>query len=196
MPVDKSPTAASATTTSAESGTGQIPSTVNENNSERAALIPDLRPQQPNEHYKDYMLRLSKQEGINWRGRIGQRELAREMMRSSVLLYPGPHDFCETFCITALESQAAGCVPVTRDNGALPETNAHGIVLPNASDTEKWVTAIQEARSRTEDERTTMRLWAMTKTWREVANRILTWAIAAEKAADPPAPAVMAEGPA
>lgn len=127
--------------------------------------------------YKAKIIDLAKQDGVTWRGRIGQKELAREFMRASVLFYPGPHDFCETFCITALEAQAAGCVPVTRDNGALPETNARGIVLPNDSDAAAWVTAVQEAQSRTEDERTEMRLWATTKTWSEVANRVVAWAI-------------------
>lgn len=53
-------------------------------------------------------------------GNVTQRQLAREMMRSSILCYP--NTFEETSCITALEAQAAGCAIVTSAFGALPET--------------------------------------------------------------------------
>ncbi len=132
--------------------------------------------------YKAKVMALCRQDGINWRGRVGQRALAQSLMGASALLYPGPHDFCETFGITFLEAQAAGCVPVTRDNGALPETNRYGIVLPNDSSVDEWVTALQDALSRPEAERTKMRLWAASQTWAEVANRIIAGAVAGQKA--------------
>jgi glycosyltransferase involved in cell wall biosynthesis len=53
-------------------------------------------------------------------GNVTQKQLAREMMRSSILCYP--NTFEETSCITALEAQAAGCAIVTSAFGALPET--------------------------------------------------------------------------
>lgn len=54
------------------------------------------------------------------RGNVKQSQLAREFMRSAILAYP--NTFEETSCITVLESQAAGCVPVTSRKGALPES--------------------------------------------------------------------------
>lgn len=53
-------------------------------------------------------------------GNVTQTQLAREMMRSSILCYP--NTFEETSCITALEAQGAGCAIVTSAFGALPET--------------------------------------------------------------------------
>ena len=116
---------------------------------------------------------LAEQDGVVWRGRVPQDQLAKEMMRAKVLLYPGPHPFEETFCITALEAQAAGCVPVTRNNGALSETNKHGIVLPNDSKPSRWVAAVQEALNTSEHDRSKMREWALGQTWEVVANRVV-----------------------
>ena len=137
--------------------------------------------------YKHKIVQMAAQDGVIWRGRVGQRELARELVTSAVLLYPGPHDFCETYGITFLEAQAAGCVPVTRDNGALPETNRYGIIRPNDSSEDEWVRAVQEALNYSESDRTKMREWALAQTWEAVADRIIAWAIAADKA-DLPVP--------
>ena len=127
--------------------------------------------------FKKKIMDLAKQDGVVWCGRVPQDELAKEMMKAKVLFYPGPHPFDETFCITALEAQAAGCVPVTRDNGALPETNKHGIVLPNDSKPKRWFAAVQEALSTPESDRSKMREWALGQTWEAVANRVVTRSI-------------------
>jgi glycosyltransferase involved in cell wall biosynthesis len=128
--------------------------------------------------HKQKIMDLAEQEGVVWRGRVGQAELAREMMEAKALFYPGPHPFHETFCITALEAQAAGCVPVTRDNGALPETNKHGIVVPNDAPAKQWVAAIQEALTTDEQTRAKMRRWAAEQTWAAVADRVMERSIA------------------
>lgn len=131
--------------------------------------------------YKQKIMDLAKQDGIVWRGRVGQRDLAREMMGAKVLFYPGPHEFRETFCITALEAQAAGCVPVTRDNGALHEVNKHGITLPNNAEAKRWVAAVQEALTVTEQDRSKMRDWALGRTWGDVADRVIQRSIAVDQ---------------
>lgn len=59
--------------------------------------------------------------GIFWHDRIDQWTLAREMMTCDAWLYPTY--FQETFCITSIEMQAAGVIPVTSDVAALRETN-------------------------------------------------------------------------
>jgi glycosyltransferase involved in cell wall biosynthesis len=70
--------------------------------------------------------------GIFLRGRVGQVELAEEMMQARVLAYPTA--FLETSCITAMEAQAAGLPIVTSDLGALHETAAGQMLIPWSDD--------------------------------------------------------------
>jgi glycosyltransferase involved in cell wall biosynthesis len=58
--------------------------------------------------------------GIYQRGRVGQDELAKEMLNS--LIWPYTTGFMETFCISAIEMQAAGVIPITSKLAALNET--------------------------------------------------------------------------
>ncbi len=59
-------------------------------------------------------------QGVRYRGRMGQAEMARTYMESSLWIYPTR--FQETSCIVAMEAQAAGVYPIVSDAGALPET--------------------------------------------------------------------------
>ena len=65
------------------------------------------------------------------RGNMKQADLARELMKCSILAYP--NTFAETSCITAMEAQAAGCVVVSSKLGALPETVGDAGVLIEGS---------------------------------------------------------------
>jgi len=58
--------------------------------------------------------------GIHYHGRVGQKQLALEFSKSSVLSYPG--DFEESFCITAVEAQQAGCVVLASNYAGLRTT--------------------------------------------------------------------------
>ena len=78
--------------------------------------------------------RLASQRGVVFRGRVGQRDLAREQMKAEVFAYPTW--FTETFCITAAEHMAAGAAVVTTDVAALPTTVGDaGVIVPVPHDT-------------------------------------------------------------
>ena len=65
---------------------------------------------------------------VTLRGRVSQDEIAYEYSISDVWFYPT--DFKETYCITALEAQAAGCLCVCTGLSSLPEiVGDRGIVV-------------------------------------------------------------------
>jgi len=61
-----------------------------------------------------------KQPGVHYHGRISQKQLADEQMKSSLWVYPT--EFTETYCITANEAMLSGCVPVCTTLAALETT--------------------------------------------------------------------------
>lgn len=75
----------------------------------------------------------TKEGGVFYHGRVSKQELANAYLSSKV--WPYPTWFTESYCIAAIEAQAAGCVPVATALAALPETISHGFVLkpPNTS---------------------------------------------------------------
>lgn len=77
---------------------------------------------------KDKMDSLADQGVINM-GRVSQDELAKWQKKSTVWAYPTM--FPEISCITAMEVQAAGCVPVCTDYAALSETVQWGQKIPS-----------------------------------------------------------------
>lgn len=50
------------------------------------------------------------QDGVHFHGRVSQKVLAEEQMKSALWVYPT--EFRETYCITAIETMMAGAVPV------------------------------------------------------------------------------------
>lgn len=62
-------------------------------------------------------------EGVTEHGKVGHEALAKAMHQTSIWAYPcNEYGIAETFCITAVKCQAAGCIPVTTRIGALRET--------------------------------------------------------------------------
>ncbi len=80
--------------------------------------------------------RLATTPGVHFHDRIGQQALADAFLASTVWAYPTW--FTETSCISAMEAQAAGCVPVTTKLAALAETVKHGVLLDSKSDSPEY----------------------------------------------------------
>lgn len=74
--------------------------------------------------------------GVKFMGRVGQQQLADAYLKAKVMAYPTW--FSETSCISAMEAQAAGCVPVTSALAALEETVKHGFLLGGAENTPEY----------------------------------------------------------
>lgn len=79
---------------------------------------------------------LMDQPGVVDHGRVGQAELAQDLLKTSFWLYPTY--FPEIDCITAKEMQAAGVIPITSGYAALEESQKVGVKLPGDVYDPKW----------------------------------------------------------
>ena len=79
--------------------------------------------------FQDALQQMGQQPGIVWRGRVGQRELAREFMEADIFAYPT--SFLETGFITGMEALAADLKIVTSRCGNIPYVvGGAGICIP------------------------------------------------------------------
>jgi glycosyltransferase involved in cell wall biosynthesis len=113
--------------------------------------------------------------GIRMRGRVPQAELAKWQL--SAHIWPYPTDFMETFCITAIEMQAAGVIPITSKLAALTETvfNMESFVEGwprNLSYQRQWLDKLDEVverpREQTEELQLVARQRALEYDWDRV----------------------------
>jgi len=79
------------------------------------------------QEWKRGMELLMQQDGIYHHGRVGKEELKK--IRQSCGIWAYTSDFLEINCITALDCQRDGCVPVTMSLAALKETVGAGILI-------------------------------------------------------------------
>lgn len=77
--------------------------------------------------WKDRINELMKQKGITHHGRVGKERL--DHIRKTCGIWVYPTYFSEINCITALECQRDGLVPVTMDDFALKETVGSGFKI-------------------------------------------------------------------
>ncbi len=106
---------------------------------DHATFIPGYR------EFKEQLRRMLDQPGVEWCGRVGQDQIAKELLKADIMLYPPPHDFRETYGIAFLEVQMAGVLCFYRKNGALGETiGDRGIPLELTASKEEIVKTIIE----------------------------------------------------
>jgi glycosyltransferase involved in cell wall biosynthesis len=74
--------------------------------------------------------------GVRYMGRVGQQQLADAYLKAKIWAYSTW--FSETSCISAMEAQAGGCVPVTSALAALEETVQHGFLIRGADSTKEY----------------------------------------------------------
>lgn len=67
------------------------------------------------------------QEGITDNGRMGQPELIQEWLKAGIWCHPS--SFTETSCITCMDAQALGAVPITTPVWAIADNVEHGIFI-------------------------------------------------------------------
>jgi len=75
----------------------------------------------------DRLRSLLEQPGVTFHGRMGQPDLLREWFKSSLWVHPS--NFTETSCITCMDAQACGAIPVTTPVWAIAENVQHGVFI-------------------------------------------------------------------
>jgi glycosyltransferase involved in cell wall biosynthesis len=98
--------------------------------------------------YAEECFELCDRLGVRYHGRIGHKALATVLSSASIWLYPTM--FPEISCMTAMEAQAAGCLPIVSDIAALKETVQYGLRLDPA-DHDTFVRAICEVLDKGSD---------------------------------------------
>ncbi len=86
------------------------------------------------EHQRETIEKLS---NVKFHGRIPQKDLNRELCKTTYWLYPTTSH--ETFCINSLAAMTAGCIVITRDYSGLANvTRGFGKLIPGDPRTIEW----------------------------------------------------------
>ena len=106
-----------------------------------------------------------KQLAVNFHGPVSQQELHIAMSRSEYWCYLT--DYEETYCITALEMQYSGIIPIVTPVAALSETVNSGIIIENNET--KWdnlIKILNELNSNSKNKLKKQSIdWAKQQTW-------------------------------
>jgi len=70
--------------------------------------------------FRDEVRDMASVDGVFYRGLVPNDEMITELLSAQFWIYP--EVYLETFCTSALEARAAGCVPIARVNGGLSES--------------------------------------------------------------------------
>ena len=101
--------------------------------------------------------------------RVSQEQLAVEMMSSDVWLYPTT--FTETYCLSAVEAMAAGCLVATLSIGALPEiVGNRGIVSDSINELFSELCLVLDTPKQKEKITTRAKTWALRQDFKSLAD--------------------------
>ena len=125
---------------------------------------------QEEEQLKVKVIQLEKYD-VREHGQIGHEELAQKMKQTSFWTYPCT--FAETFCITGIKAQAAGCVPIIVESAALLETVKYGYKTNNINNYKQLLfDAFDKVDEWTLTKREEMSKWAIENhSWKNVATK-------------------------
>lgn len=128
-----------------------------------------------NQQWKQEIIKMMKQPGISYHGRVGHEALHYELSRTGIWAYPT--DFEEISCISAMKAQACGAIPVVTNFAALEETVKNGVKVDVDIQTEEGqeeytkalITALKNEEWQ-KDIRKNMMPWARKQfVWKDVA---------------------------
>ena len=89
----------------------------------------------------DQLQEIKKYDYIFVQGFIKNEDLIREFQSSNIWLYPT--NFVETYCISALEAQMAGCLCIASPTGSLSEiVGNRGVLIEGDYGTENYINNI------------------------------------------------------
>ncbi len=80
--------------------------------------------EEKNQEYMEPFSKLAKMKNVTLNRPVSMKELSYQLMTSS--LYIHPNTYHETFGMNLVQAQAAGCIPITTDNGAVNEVIKNG----------------------------------------------------------------------
>jgi glycosyltransferase involved in cell wall biosynthesis len=108
---------------------------------------------------------LCEQPGVTFHGRMGQPELLREWFKAGLWVHPS--NFTETSCITCMDAQACGAIPITSPVWAIAENVQHGVFIEG-----NVKTALIQARYVLE----TFRMMVQPELQEEIRAEMMPWA--------------------
>lgn len=129
-----------------------------------------------NESDQQIVNSFEKYDYIKFMGKIPNKELISKIMEADYWYYPT--NYCETYCISALEAQMAGCMCIASNVGALGDTiGDRGILLNESIYSDNYwneaLNAILNVNNNTDLKNSYIsksKDWAIKQSWNNIAN--------------------------
>ncbi len=121
--------------------------------------------------------------GVINHGRLGQDALMEEWLQSGIWCHPSA--FTETSCITCMDAQATGAIPITSPTWAIGENVKHGVFIEGNPESDDLVRAryvlevirMMLDQQRQEEIRSEMQNWALNFfNWEKFVKQWAKWA--------------------